>query len=678
MTVDRNNEPEGHLQSRQLAGLCLLAIGNAFVIIQCLHDRPTASIGLFIGLLIESVLALYLWGQDRENWKNVAFGVSAIATIIAIPALELALLSRKEAKDFGLFLAVLLTTVQALLFCIGLRALGKLIFGQRVKETRDEDLCKSCELSKFTGVVLLLSLLLFLGGMYFSAIYYRRSGILGWDTPNYAWRGRLVDQAGVLAHVAKYDNGLHVVFPSLVALIHRLTQWSYWDVVQFLSPLLALAGCLAVGLLVYSATHSWIAFVTSVTFAAGFFPVGRFVADLRDNLTSWVLGTMALALLSIAFAKKTWALRLEILGALCVVLAGFSHTAISAIFLVTIGIVYFVEFIEWWQSQRTSQPITVSRAFLGYMRIPLMCYVIFGLSILPVLSTYLASLRQFGLDTTLLGNTTQYDLRWLVEKLRVPSYWPWALIGVLAVVESAYFRNSLSRPHALIFALFLTCLSMYFLLPGRLPYRYFMMIPFPALVGIGVDRIYLVIKRYRYIQRLVGLTVLITLVFGLVLPFNLAAVYQDIISRKAWFTPAMLTQMSYVNEYIQTRQLRPPYVFLVERQKDGIAFSILWQNVIRATIAYDDVLNNYLYFGDLASFIERRPSTLPEMAVPSQFWWQMVEHKVLEQPHVNAFILQEFNPDMYDDYLYSPYVDLVAPGVLIVRRPVECAQEATQ
>jgi len=654
--------------------LCVLALCNALVIALRIQDRPVA----FVWLLAETVLIIYLWMHDTFNGRYRTIPIIAIILILAVLLLEQSFLSLEVVTRISsivrLFLSFVLIVVQILLLYIA-EILGRRNLVAIAQKSQDgEGDCGNVEsrTEQVTGFALLIALVFFLLGVYFLATY-TRSGILGWDTANYSWRARLIDQKGVLAHLTNYDNGLHLVFPSLVALVHRLTQWAFWDAIQFISPILAIMGCLALGLLVYSATRSWFSLIFVVAIAAGIFPIARFVSDLRDNLMAWVLGTLALALLGIASSKKTNGLKYEILGALCLIFTGFSHIAISSIFFITVGIVYFIEFIEWWQSQKTNQLTSVFRSFIKIMYLPLLCYLVFGLSLLSTLSTYLSSITQLGIDTEVIVSSTQHDIQWLVDNLQIYTYWPWVLLGILDLVGTILLRE-ISRPRKLILTWVFVSLSLYFLLPGQLAYRYFLMIPFPALVGLGVNRIWSMIQRWGSVERTAAGIALIVVLLGLIFPFNLAnEVQQSISDKPIWFTQKMLTRMYSVNQYIEDELLQPPYIFIAERYEEGIGFSFLWQNVIRATITPDAILDTYLYFGELSSFLEERPSNLPEIISPSTYWWQILERDhVLEGAQGTVFIIDEFNPDLYYDYMYSPYVDIIAPGILIVQKHSMC------
>jgi hypothetical protein len=167
----------------------------------------------------------------------------------------------------------------------------------------------------------------------------------------------------------------------------------------------------------------------------------------------------------------------------------------------------------------------------------------------------------------------------------------------------------------------------------------------------------------------------LVVVFGLVFPPYLAEGYQAINNREVWVKDSTLEQMAQVNQYIETHHIRPPYVFLADQPRFPMAYSMLWQNTIRATIVPEALLDSYLYYGNLDSYLEPKPTAFrsPEAEATSDYWWQkLAQDQVLQHPERTTFILRDFNPDAFEDYLFRTSVDMIAPGVLVVH---ECSCE---
>lgn len=651
-------------------------IGMLLFNIYILQSQKTLVVSNYV-IPIGILTTIFLWFGYLESWRKRIFAsviiIISIAVIIAEQFFFTIDLLNTIPSLIVLGISVIIVAVNPLIFYFSGILSNKVLHNKSTVQWNTHQLTKSGNgVPPFFWISIIVTVCLAISGMYFTSIF-RRPGIVGWDTASYVWRSRVINQEnGLINLITGYDNGLQFVFAGLSSGLHRLTGWSFWDVVQILPVFLVIIGCLSQGILVFTATRSKVAMISSILFTASFFTTARFVADLRDNLTVWMLGASSIALFSLipSISKRRTALLVEVASGICLTLTGFAHIAMAPIFFLVMGLVSVYEFFDWrWQNSVSSLKLNL-RSFIKFARVPLVSMLVFGGGLIPILPTYLHSINQFGIDTSALGSSTSFNLNWLIDNLMVLSYLPWVILGGMASVI-AFFLPSVreNRPYRLALTWVIISFCMWLFLPGRLAYRYFMMIPFPILVGLGLHEGLKFVLRLPGFQKVISTIAMFVIVFGLILPKNIVNNYKTINERQVWVTEAMLIQMNYVNQYIERYHLTPPYVFIVQRERDGTAFSFLWLNIIRATVEQSAILDSYLYYGNLDKYLAKQPTDyqVPEANWPSNYWWSILQsYKIVDNTNKTTFILQEFNPAYYPNYLFNPNIDLVAPGVLVV------------
>ena len=353
-------------------------------------------ISLSIGFLVVFYLGLWFHIADRVQETVITFGIaSLIFVILYLEYVGFNLSSYQRLHSLvRLGIVIVVVGIQPILMVQMVRAIWKNFDLKIDLPVPYNNISPAKVLGK--SLIWVASFLLIV--LYFALANYDRAGVVGWDTPNYAWRSQLLSlQNGISLHLTYYENGTQVVFSSLVYLLKSIFGFNVWDSIFLLSSILAGVGCIAVGLLVHSTTRSNYITLFAIILTAANFPVARFVADLRDNLAAWVFGTLAIALLAVG--KDMGNKRIyEILATFCLVITGFSHIAISVVYFLVVGvtsIVWYLDDYKWHDVFR--KPII----FIKYLQIPLVAVLALFLVFIPFLPSYLLSLQKFGLKQKL-------------------------------------------------------------------------------------------------------------------------------------------------------------------------------------------------------------------------------------------------------------------------------------
>ena len=152
--------------------------------------------------------------------------------------------------------------------------------------------------------------------------------------------------------------------------------------------------------------------------------------------------------------------------------------------------------------------------------------------------------------------------------------------------------------------------------------------------------------------------------------------------RRLYRVPKVAFQkIEYINRYINSGQAQPPYIFLVEiSASDAEGFSALWRVILLSTLPDKALTETYLYFGTLEHLLLKEPTPptatgLPQLDVPSFVasstrWFDMlIKNNVLKSRHMTIFIIKDYNEDTFDQYLFSPIVDSIGPGILVINVP---------
>ena len=639
--------------------LVLLILVNSLAI----FNRLTSyGIGLSIGFLVVFYLGLWFHIADRVQEAIITFGIAVLTFgILFLEYMGFNLSNYQRLHSLvRLGIVILVVGIQPILLVHMVRSIWK-YFELKMDLLVTND---NFSQTKVLGNSWIWAASFLLIVLYFAVANYDRAGIMGWDTPNYAWRSQLLSlQNGISLHLTYYDNGTQVVFSSLVYLFKTIFGFSVWDSIFLLSSILAGVGCIAVGLLVYSATRSNYITLFAIILTASNFPIARFVADLRDNLAAWVFGTLALALLAIGreVGKKR---RYEILATFCLVITGFSHIAISVVYFLVVGvisIVWYLDDYEWREIFR--KPLV----FIKYIQIPLFAVIALFVVFIPFLPSYLSSLQKFGLETEALG-TSVFTLNSLLESMEFFSYGGLTIIGVLGLIGNKRNKQQI-HGEKIILIWFLIALSLYLFLPGRLQYRYFFMIPLPALAAVGL---YVLMEKLKHVHGRVANGMIVIVLFflcGMLLPYNLAKNYQAVNDRAIWVEKSTLDKVQAINSYINVNSLKPPFVFIINTNTDAMAYSVLWRNTVLSTIDPVYLLSSYVYFGDLQHYLNAEQEFFKkgDLALASDFWWSKLDADKVFDHQPTAFILQSFNPGIFEEYYFDLNVDQVIQGVLVVK-----------
>lgn len=649
------------MKKSDIRGIVLIVLVLINFIYMSFRIRGDSAYPLVVLLVLMTFL---FWLLMNESAINSIIVIGIILCIISVYYIEIGIVNQQPYLQLPslvrLAIVVALVLVQPFLMIGGINYVwNRVPHYQKLLPPRNST-------KEVSSIWILLGLTIVIIS-YFVLASYDRSGIPGWDTPNYVWRSRLIGiNNGLLLHINNYGNGLQLTFSTLASLLQTFLSVTSWNAVLILSACLAGVGSLAGGMLLYVNKSPSISSIMVILLTAGYFPTARFVADLRDNLSAWCFGTWAFFffILSENGSKKHRPLY-TIFSIICLVLTGYSHIAISSIFFMSIMIENVLRYFGGHSIKEIFKSYKNLWKFLTHIKIPLLSALVVGIILLPILKTYLLSIQKFGLETEALGGST-IDISWLMNNMNVYTFISWAILGLFTLLLNHQSNNSIF--HRSILTWFFVCISLFLFLPGRLQYRFFFMLPIPILVGIGIDQVFQAKLEFsRYIQWAIKISVVV-LIVGIIIPFNLSNSYKAINDRSVWVNGSTIHDMNSINTYIKKNDLQPPYTFLIYKKNDSMAFSVLWNNIIKAEIDSSYILDTYVYFGDLSFYLSGKREIFNDanQDIASDYWWEVMRANDVKSPSMVAFILEDFNPGKYEEYLFNPNVDIVTDGVLVV------------
>jgi hypothetical protein len=386
-----------------------------------------------------------------------------------------------------------------------------------------------------------------------------------------------------------------------------------------------------------------------------------------------------LSLICLAKSRGRHARLYELSQCVLLVLAGISHLTVSSVFLISTLHVNMMDLCDvYWRGERKH----FLRRLWEAVRVPLVSGLVIGAIWFPVLPAFISSLG-VGLRTVAeLGSTRDSTFAWVIDRYNLSSNLPWIVLGLAGITWHIYAAKP-SREFKIVYAWSLYCIETGILLKpvSFLYFRFLMMGPFFLLIPLGVARIWKITQswtRWRQVISRVGLAIV---VLGMLLTTNLSFNAKKLVEIPG-LPVADYERLKYVNQYVESRHPSPPFLFLVE---DTGAFadtySDLWRRTVRSALPDEALIDTYVYFGTLDYLLDRQPTPLtakglPELKYPATFaasvqrWWdELTADGVLQKPQVTVFIVEAYNQDTFDSYLFLPMVDKVGPGILVVNIP---------
>jgi hypothetical protein len=501
-----------------------------------------------------------------------------------------------------------------------------------------------------------------------------RSDIIGWDTPTYMFRARLLEHYGINLH-SLIGGGYQIAFPYLSVFFHKLTGWNYVDIVRLLPPFILLLIGIASGYLTYLTIKSQSLAILSALCVLAWGLSPNLVSDARDNVIVALFGILAIICLIKSQMDKNYIWK--VLQVVFLILSGISHLALSIIYFLVIFHVNLTEIYEkYWLGKRKNLLLHLWKAIW----IPLFSGLVVGLIWYSELPAFFNSLG-IGLRTmTELSGERDETMIWIFKHYNLGPSLPLIVFG-LAVVTWYTFKDQTSKQFKVIFIWSFTSIYLgIMLLPiSFLSGRFLMMTPQYLLIPIGIYQIGKTIQSWSTVQRKFGELTIILFFIGILFPYNLLANTKMLYQGLPGVSKSDYSYLEYVNYYIKANHADPPYIFLaLDTTIHHAAFSDLWMRTIRAGMADEALLDTYLYFGELENLLNKEPtysfSTVPdylesknELDRSSQKWFAIIsENGILDKQEMTIFIIKSFNNDTFDNYLFDSRVNIIGPNILAV------------
>ena len=659
------------------AALLVFCLLNAVLIGQILLAPNLGSRIAWLAIIWAVGLSVYIEKTHTGSWP--LSGLTVLGLTVLGLGLSYWLLSVLPTQGFlPRLLAVALIVVGALFQLPVCYYLGQVIKSKRrdaVAISPSRDHSSALALSSIEALALWGALAIAICSFLVIAAY-SRTDVLGWDTPTYVFRARLLEKYGLAMH-AEIGGGYQITFPLLCVAAHRLTGLDYIDIVRLLPPVLLTLTCLAAGRLAYVLVRSQpVAMLTTLfTLAWGLSP--HLIVDARDNLAAAFFGI--LSLICLARSRSRHARLYELSQGVLLVLAGISHLAMSSIFLITTLHVNMMDFYEvYWQGERKH----FLRRSWEAIRVPLVSGLVVGAIWLPVLPAFISSLG-VGLRTMAeLGGARDSTFSWVIDRYNLTSDLPWIVLGLAGITWPIYTAKP-SRELKIVYAWSLCCILTGILLKpvSFLYFRFLMMGPSFLLIPLGIARLWKTTQswaRWRQVGSRAGLAIV---VLGMLLTANLSFNTKKLVEIPG-LPIADYARLKYVNQYIESRHPSPPFVFLAEDTGPfADSYSDLWRRTARSVLPDEALIHTYVYFGTLDYLLNREPTPpsaegLPELKYPTTFaassqrWWDdLTANGVMKNLQMTVFIVEAYNKDTFDSYLFLPMVDKVGPGILVVNVP---------
>ena len=513
-------------------------------------------------------------------------------------------------------------------------------------------------------------------GVFLAVLFYRAEALLvGWDTPGYVFRSRLVESYGFGIH-AEIGGGYQIAFPLLSSIVHHLTGLPHLEVVRILPAVLMALTCLSTGYLVYRIARSWYLMILAILFTAATGLAAWLVSDLRDNLTVLLAGTWVLISATRATDQARWPS--QVAQGLLLVLTGLSHLTLSSIFFITILSTNLIELYDgYFQGGRTG----LGRLLWRAIRVPLLSGIVVIAVWGPAVPEFVRSLGlglQVAADTSAIRPNTA---AFMLDRYNLAINLPWLALGLVGTLWMILGSRT-SRGYRVIFVWSITCLYLGVVLSPvtYLSDRFLAMAPFGLLIALAFHWLWVAALQQVAWQRVASQTLLVLVILGMLFPSNMLTNAESVAQR--YSVPQVeLEHIQQASQYIAEGRAAPPFIFLVQDSSPYAAsYSALWRFTLLALLPDQALTETYVYFGRLEHLLRNEP-TPPEAlglageeseigAEVSSSWFDLLaKDNILENPRMTIFILEDYNPDTFKEYLFSPSLDEIASGLLVLHVP---------
>jgi hypothetical protein len=660
------------------AALIIFFLLNAILIGQTLLAPDLHTKIPWLTCILAIGLSAYLWKTFTRHWPMRGLVVMSV-TVLSLGLFYWVLVLLPTNGFVSKFLKLALVVFGVILQLPFWYHLGQAL---QSKQRKAADISLACDHSfdfalSAPQVIILWGALALVIFSLLAVSAYDRSDLLGWDTPTYIFRARLLERYGIGMH-AQIGGGYQITFPLLCVAVHRLTGGDYFDIVRLLPAVLMALICLVAGNFTYMMVKSQSLAVLTALFTLAWGLSPQMIANLRDNITVTLFGILSLTCLAKSRARCAWLY--ELTQGVMLVLSGVSHLALSSVFFITTLHVNLMEFYDtYWLGERRC----FFRQLWKATRVPLVSGLVVGAIWSSALLAFVNSLR-FGLKTVAEAPEVRENaFSAILSRYYLTPNLPWILLG-LAGVGWVIYTTKHSRGFKIVYTWsFIGIFWGVVLVPvSYLSDRFLMMTPYYLLIPFGIGQIWQTAQTWTRWRQIASQVCLLVVALGMLLPADLLTNARRLNEEIQGLPIADFERLKYASQYIESQHPPPPFIFLVESTSlYAEAYSALWQRIVWSVLPDEALVNTYLYFGTLDYLLrgEATPPTaqgLPVLryeevfTISSQRWFSVLaEDGVLENPRMTIFIVQAYNKDTFNNYLFLPMVDKIGPGILVVNVP---------
>lgn len=663
------------IQFLPFAALIVYLLVNAGLLIWVFVDPMISNKVVWLAIAFTLGISVYCWKQATGQWPEngmLVLGFVAVSITLAYGILVLLPNLGLSSRLFKIFLVV---------FC-GLIILPVSYYIGRNFHSKHYEiptilLINDISVQPNTRLYLLWGAITILIFSYFVIPVYLRSDVIGWDTPAYIFRARLLDFYGIEKHT-QIGGGYQITFPMLSVALHRLTGLDYMNVVKLLSAFLMTLICLTSGYFAFLVIRSQPFAILSTLFTASWSFSPHMVSNLRDNLTVTLFGMMALICLAKSHGKN--ALLFDLLQIIFLILTGVSHLTLSFIFF---GIIALVNLMEFFDSYRDGERKNIFHGIFKALRVP----AVSGIAVIfiwyPVFQEFLFSLG-FGLRTVAEAEEVRNNtFAYITDRYFLTPSLPWILLGLL---WTTWVVNSIKHQRAfkIVYVWSLICLIWGIVLQpiSYLNDRFLIMAPIYLLIAIGVYFFVNMGNYLTWINKITFSSGLVIIILGMLLPSYLISNSMKLGTEIQGVPASLFSRLGIVNHYLESNHIDQPVVYLVESVSvNAEAYSTLWLRIFQSSVPEKSFLQTYIYFGTLEYLLRGEPTPINASGLPllkaegpfsktSQRWFDVLEEDdVFDNGEITVIIIETYNAEIFDQYEFLPVVDKIGPGILVVNLP---------
>jgi len=517
-----------------------------------------------------------------------------------------------------------------------------------------------------------ISLLLLFSLLFYSIPYlnHNYNAPIGWDTPSYIWQSKLLEANGV-SSLVQTINSFRIGYATLSTIVHLLTGIDNIRVEMILPLFLGYILALSFANFAYSYKKSLALFNFVFLLTIGSFGTIRIIQDLHANLIALLFASFTLYFIS----KNNNRIECKylFLTILFLFLTGISHEFTYLLLVAVIFLFSLMELVRYVMVNliKNSFNLINSSFFILWLVILISGLLVFFCwkDVLFTALRVAESQISFSSNTSSVSSSLESNLKFL--KMWYPHYHIkekllFIVIGILELFLLKFYKKNLLTTEIIISWLLVTSfLSIGFLYGLSFPYyRTLLLVPFPILIGIGLQRIFYLSKGVDHLKICRYISLIIVL---LVVSLNLSYTYNYWDSRPVWISNEAIEQLSLVSNYIQhNKNTNTPIIFIIIPGYDPGSLCLLWYDWIRAFMPKEYITDTYIYFGNTVYYLSSSPTIKGNNNYDSI---SISSYNALPKKNVSnaqIFILSAFNRHDYSTLHNTSLVKKVASGVLLL------------